>query len=469
MPEIVQEIGAYAGLASVLGLAVLSALYFSQARDVKRLREWAGRAPERAEHGAPVVPGRVVAQPQRPGAAPGGAKPGPPAVPGAPAARPGAPAVPGGPKPAPGVPRPAAPALPGAAAATAAAGARPAAATAAGARPATATAQGPATDEGESESAAAGDERGAATATEERGAPATPDEAGAAATPPGSAPAKADAGSPEGPSEPGAAEDAGKGDVPGAPAPGGAPDRAPSVPATAPAGAAAAAAAAASPNSKATTKVSGPGAGSRAGAPPVPGARPAAGRGGPGRPVPQQTAVIAPGRRDPWYRRLASNPLYLVLAVAGVLIVGGAAAFGVTQLVGDDEGGGTAEGPRQVAEERAGDGAEEGQRERRRGGGAVNPANVTVAVLNGTTVPGLAATIMDRAEAAGFRAGTVANFLPNQELGESVVQYIPGHERDAAAVSRRLQIAQREAVNPSSQELAGDATVVVLVGADLAP
>jgi hypothetical protein len=186
--------------------------------------------------------------------------------------------------------------------------------------------------------------------------------------------------------------------------------------------------------------------------------------------VPQQTAIIAPPRRDPWYKRLASNPLYLVLTFAGILIVGGAAAFGVTQLTGEDDGGGAAEGPRQVAQEpSAGADEDEGQPRRRRGGGAVNPANVTVAVLNGTTVPGLAATIMDQAEEAGFRAGTVANFLPNQQLGESVVQYTPGHERDAAAVSRRLKIAQREAVNPSSQELAGDATVVVLVGADKAP
>jgi hypothetical protein len=45
--ELIQEIGSYAGFAAVLGLAVLSALYFSQARDVKRLRDWAGRAPER--------------------------------------------------------------------------------------------------------------------------------------------------------------------------------------------------------------------------------------------------------------------------------------------------------------------------------------------------------------------------------------------------------------------------------------
>src|SRR3954469_19681766 len=46
--QIIKEIGAYAGLAGIVGLAVLSALYFSQARDLKRLREWAGRAPERA-------------------------------------------------------------------------------------------------------------------------------------------------------------------------------------------------------------------------------------------------------------------------------------------------------------------------------------------------------------------------------------------------------------------------------------
>src|SRR5690349_9134303 len=44
----IDQYGAYAGFASVLGLAILSLLYFAQAREVKRLREWAGRAPERA-------------------------------------------------------------------------------------------------------------------------------------------------------------------------------------------------------------------------------------------------------------------------------------------------------------------------------------------------------------------------------------------------------------------------------------
>jgi hypothetical protein len=184
--------------------------------------------------------------------------------------------------------------------------------------------------------------------------------------------------------------------------------------------------------------------------------------------VPQPTAIIPPPPRDSWYRRLAASPRYLVLAIAGVLIVGGAATFGVTQLVSDDAGSGSAPREPQISEGADDGGGEGRQRERRRGGG-VNPANVTVAVLNGTTVPGLAATLSDQVEAAGFQEGTIANFLPNQQLAESVVQYTPGHEREATAVGRRLDITQREAANPSSQELAGDATVIVLVGADKAP
>jgi hypothetical protein len=45
--ELIKEIGAFAGLASFLGLAVLALLSFAQGRDIRRLREWAGSAPER--------------------------------------------------------------------------------------------------------------------------------------------------------------------------------------------------------------------------------------------------------------------------------------------------------------------------------------------------------------------------------------------------------------------------------------
>ena len=46
--ELIDKIGAFLGLASFLGLGILALLYFQQGREVRRLRDWAGRAPERA-------------------------------------------------------------------------------------------------------------------------------------------------------------------------------------------------------------------------------------------------------------------------------------------------------------------------------------------------------------------------------------------------------------------------------------
>ena len=45
--ELIKEIGAFAGLAAFLGFALLALLSFAQGRDIRRLREWAGSAPER--------------------------------------------------------------------------------------------------------------------------------------------------------------------------------------------------------------------------------------------------------------------------------------------------------------------------------------------------------------------------------------------------------------------------------------
>lgn len=43
----IEQIGAFAGLAAFLGLGVLALLSFTHGRDIRRLREWAGSAPER--------------------------------------------------------------------------------------------------------------------------------------------------------------------------------------------------------------------------------------------------------------------------------------------------------------------------------------------------------------------------------------------------------------------------------------
>jgi hypothetical protein len=182
--------------------------------------------------------------------------------------------------------------------------------------------------------------------------------------------------------------------------------------------------------------------------------------------MPQNTAIMSPPRQ-PWYRRLVASPRYAVLAVAGLLIVGGAGVFGADQLLSDDSGTPSNERPSGGGgggSDQASNGDEDGEKRR-----PVVPGNVTVAVLNGTTVPNLAKQVGDQVESHGFVLGTVANSADQeQQRAESVVLYAPGHQREARAVNKRLGIGQREPIDPASQELAGDATVVVIAGADLA-
>lgn len=50
--DLIEKIGPIVGLVAFIGLAVLAFLLFQQSRDLRRLREWAGRAPERAKEAA---------------------------------------------------------------------------------------------------------------------------------------------------------------------------------------------------------------------------------------------------------------------------------------------------------------------------------------------------------------------------------------------------------------------------------
>src|SRR3954466_8717419 len=68
--EDLKTIGALAGLLAVPGLAVLSLLYFGQAREVRRLRDWAGRAPERAAELEQRVSAEAAQPPQPSSTAP---------------------------------------------------------------------------------------------------------------------------------------------------------------------------------------------------------------------------------------------------------------------------------------------------------------------------------------------------------------------------------------------------------------
>jgi LytR cell envelope-related transcriptional attenuator len=448
--EIIQEIGSYAGFAAVLGLAVLATLYFSQARDVKRLREWAGRAPERAP--APAPPQRVVAQPI--------AKPAQPA---------GGGAMPPVPRP-PGAQPAAAPAQ------AAAAGAGPAVAK--GPVPATPAAGAPPTTTGEGGAETGSPEASEAGAGDTAAEPADVTSMDTVVHPPPAANGdlsdadRADADAP-GTGDGSPADD----DV--AEEEGGARDhdavptgkRSPAAPAD---------------DEQPAEDETGewtpedehsdieltderdvlpatPAAGRpRPPQPPRPYRRPtvpvaAGGRGVPGRgpilpPYAESRPDAEPARAGGRRRR----PVVLALVAVLALAIG---AFAVLQLVGGDDGGSGDPGGLSAGDP-SGDGSGDGRSQE-----PIDPSNVTVAVLNGTTVPGLAAQIGDQVAGQGFQLGTVTNNF-DQARAESVVLYAPGAEREASDVSRRLDISQREPIDADSQALAGDASVVVVAGAD---
>jgi hypothetical protein len=147
---------------------------------------------------------------------------------------------------------------------------------------------------------------------------------------------------------------------------------------------------------------------------------------------------------------------YIALALGGLVIIAGA-GFGALQLLEEDSGGSNP--PR----------ASQRERDRSQPTGSstpnVNPSSVTVAVLNGTTIAGLAALVGEEARADGFTIGTVTNAAQTNQT-KSEVSYRAGQKNAAAAVAKKLDISTIKPVDPLSADLAGSFDVLVLVGAD---
>jgi hypothetical protein len=419
-----EKIGAVAGLAAIPALAVLALLFFSHARELKRLREWAGRAPERTQElqeraAEQAAVARTVQPQKRVTAQP------------IPAQKAGAPATPAG---APATPAPAG------APATAAAQ-RPAAAPAgaAGATPAGGATEPPAKPGAQPAAAPGG-----LQAAPPPGAPAP-------ATPAAAPPPPGETAAPKGP--------------------------APATPAAAPAAAqatSAPAAPAAPPAQRAPDRDTGD-AGTRvapspAGAPtPGPGPPPAAPQ--PPRPAPlrapspsatippraptarQQTAAEEPPRRR-LRDRISGRVVAIAAVVAALAAVGAVVVFATG---GEDESGQPAEN--RVVPPQTGNGAAGGA-------GPLSRGETTVAVLNGTTVPGLAAQVSDELSRGGFRRGSVTN-AADQQRPSTTVAYGAGHKRSAEEVAKLLKVPSVSPIDSGTQAIAGgDAAVVVTVGND---
>jgi hypothetical protein len=139
------------------------------------------------------------------------------------------------------------------------------------------------------------------------------------------------------------------------------------------------------------------------------------------------------------------SPLTLVAAFLVVVVVAGAVAYAVTGGFGGDDansGGG-------------------GKHAR-----GVHPAEIEVAVLNGTAVEGLAGSYGDMVESKGFQLGNVTNTESAQEL--SAVMFKPNNGRAAQKVAKSLDIPRVQPMTEEVAQLGEGAPIAVVVGEDSA-
>jgi hypothetical protein len=107
----------------------------------------------------------------------------------------------------------------------------------------------------------------------------------------------------------------------------------------------------------------------------------------------------------------------------------------------------------------------------------VQPANVTVSVLNGTDQSGLAGRVADQLKADGYRNASKPTNAADQTHTSTIVAYVaPAYRRDALAVAKSLKLSSSavQLVDPTSKATvcppaqACTSLVVVTVGQDLA-
>jgi hypothetical protein len=139
--------------------------------------------------------------------------------------------------------------------------------------------------------------------------------------------------------------------------------------------------------------------------------------------------------------RLA-EPRYLVAIFVVVLLVAGGAIYVVTQ--GSDSADGKGGQSKTTA--------------------TLKPGEIEVTVLNGTAVPGLAATYGDKVERKGFQLGAVTNSATS--FTDSVVMYKRGHAPEARRVASVLGISDVRLMSSDIASVSGGAPVSVIVGED---
>lgn len=162
--------------------------------------------------------------------------------------------------------------------------------------------------------------------------------------------------------------------------------------------------------------------------------------------LPEQTRGERFRERFSGFGESLSRPALLaVLFVVFVLVVGGVAYAVLNNGSSENKSGGNHSGKKVAAKK-------------------IKPEEIEVAVLNGTSVPGLAATYGDKVEKKGFELGAVTN--SDSSFEKSVVMFKQGRKPEAKEVAKQLSITKLEPMSSEVAQVSGDANVSVVVGED---
>ena len=157
--------------------------------------------------------------------------------------------------------------------------------------------------------------------------------------------------------------------------------------------------------------------------------------------VTMERAALAPHPRWRQFAEQVTRPRWLAAIAIGAVVVASGAIFGSQALL------------------------ETGQ-EREPQPGPADTAGTMVAVLNGSTVPGLGAKVGDDVVANEFQLGAVTTFPDPVE--QTVVLFEPGAKQAARRLAAVLGAVPVQPIDRQAQRLAEGAQVVVIAGEDRA-
>jgi hypothetical protein len=158
--------------------------------------------------------------------------------------------------------------------------------------------------------------------------------------------------------------------------------------------------------------------------------------------ITMERAALAPHPRWRRFTARATQPRLLIVVGILALALGVGGIFVSEQILSDGGGGGT-------------------------GGGHIERADVSVSVLNGTAVSGLAQTVSTEVQSNGYQLGDVGG-TSEPGFDKTIVMYADGQKAAAQKVSKDLGLDPNK-VEPFDRDarlVSGGADVIVIAGED---